>query len=259
MGDGTEFIDEDGVPTTQGEMADVDIGPDLSQVRKIKLRGLFQNPNRPVIFEKVEVDVPRPQFFKATDDSGDANAPRSLEEGDSADAWYGEEVGNGSRSVSIIANADGDLVASMTDGEVSYVIESGGSRNRKLAAGDGPPGPKKLKYQAVKLADLPVYDDENMVSGDNDNVRRQLSSSLRGAAKVDIKGESIPSSDGEEGRNLQSQECHDVAGFFGEWYDRDGPTYNCAWYASDPNYCSWFGNNYENFGLTANQVRILLK
>ena len=236
-------------------MADVDIGPDLSQIRRIKLRGLFQNPNRPVIFEKVEVDVPRPQFFKTTDDSGDAGAPGSLESGDAADTWYGEEVGNGSRSVSILANADGDLIASMTDGEVSYVIESGGSRNRKLAAGDGPPGPKKLTYKAVKLADIPFDDDEDM-AGDNDNVRRQLS--LRGAAKVDIKGESNPSSDGKELRNLQSQECHDVAGFFGEWYDRDGPTYNCAWYASDPNYCSWYGDNYENFGLTANQVRIFL-
>ena len=238
-------------------MADVDIGPDLSQIRRIKLRGLFQNPNRPVIFEKVEVDVPRPQFFKETDDSGDADAPGSLELGETADSWYGEEVGNGSRSVSIIANADGDLIASMTDGEVSYVIESGGNRNRRLAAGDGPPGPKKLTYKAVKLADFPVDDDEDMFSGDNGNVRRQLSSSLRGVAKVDIKGESNPSSYGKEGRNLQSQECHDVTGFFGEWYDRDGPTYNCAWYASDPNSCSSYGNDYENFGLTANQVRNL--
>ena len=37
------------------------------------------------------------------------------------------------------------------------------------------------------------------------------------------------------------------------WYDIDGPIFDCAWY-KEGNNCSLFGNNYENFGKTANQV-----
>jgi hypothetical protein len=35
------------------------------------------------------------------------------------------------------------------------------------------------------------------------------------------------------------------------WYDRDGPRFNCDWYAQD-NYCDVYGDMYENFGTTAN-------
>lgn len=37
------------------------------------------------------------------------------------------------------------------------------------------------------------------------------------------------------------------------WYDSDGPTFSCAWYASGSNCASW-GNGYENFGKTANEA-----
>ena len=43
--------------------------------------------------------------------------------------------------------------------------------------------------------------------------------------------------------------CQDVAG----WYDADGPEYDCAWYAEGNN-CANHGDNFENFGLTANQA-----
>ena len=35
-----------------------------------------------------------------------------------------------------------------------------------------------------------------------------------------------------------------------EWYDSDGPSYNCAWYSQNSN-CATYGNSYENFGKTA--------
>lgn len=39
-----------------------------------------------------------------------------------------------------------------------------------------------------------------------------------------------------------------------DWYDFDGPEYNCAFYATDNN-CETYGEMFENFGTTANQVR----
>lgn len=36
-----------------------------------------------------------------------------------------------------------------------------------------------------------------------------------------------------------------------EWYDRDGPFYNCAWYSQGTS-CSDYGDSYANFGQTAN-------
>lgn len=38
------------------------------------------------------------------------------------------------------------------------------------------------------------------------------------------------------------------------WYDSDGPGYNCNWYASDSRYCSAYGSDYRNFGRTANEA-----
>lgn len=37
------------------------------------------------------------------------------------------------------------------------------------------------------------------------------------------------------------------------WYDIDGPTYSCAWYADGTN-CADYGDGYANFGTTANQA-----
>ena len=39
-----------------------------------------------------------------------------------------------------------------------------------------------------------------------------------------------------------------------EWYDKDGPYYNCDWYASESNYCEIYGNSLQNFGKVANQA-----
>ena len=37
------------------------------------------------------------------------------------------------------------------------------------------------------------------------------------------------------------------------WYDRDGPDFNCAWYAREGR-CAKYGNSYTNFGKTAKQA-----
>eukprot|EP00808_Paulinella_micropora_P006370 g63008.t1 len=38
------------------------------------------------------------------------------------------------------------------------------------------------------------------------------------------------------------------------WYDSDGPTYNCAWYAAGSTRCTQYGGSYANFGKTAKQA-----
>jgi hypothetical protein len=50
------------------------------------------------------------------------------------------------------------------------------------------------------------------------------------------------------------QQCNDLNGFYGEWYDSDGPYFDCDWYGSSSTFCSSYGNSYENFGFTANQA-----
>lgn len=37
------------------------------------------------------------------------------------------------------------------------------------------------------------------------------------------------------------------------WYDSDGPSYDCAWYAQGNN-CQRYGSGYRNFGRTANEA-----
>ena len=40
-----------------------------------------------------------------------------------------------------------------------------------------------------------------------------------------------------------------------DWYDADGPMYDCDWYAQYPNFrCGAFGDDYQNFGKTANEA-----
>jgi len=39
-----------------------------------------------------------------------------------------------------------------------------------------------------------------------------------------------------------------------EWYDSDGPKYDCEWYGSKFYYCKLYGDYYENFGKTANEA-----
>ena len=39
------------------------------------------------------------------------------------------------------------------------------------------------------------------------------------------------------------------------WYDSDGPFFDCDWYAAYPEMtCHWYGDDFENFGMTANQA-----
>lgn len=44
--------------------------------------------------------------------------------------------------------------------------------------------------------------------------------------------------------------CSDVS----DWYDADGPYFNCEWYGARPDRCKLYGRSYANFGYTANQA-----
>ena len=45
-------------------------------------------------------------------------------------------------------------------------------------------------------------------------------------------------------------ECFDV----NNWYDSDGPGFDCTWYSAEDYYCTNYGHLFENFGKTANEA-----
>lgn len=52
-----------------------------------------------------------------------------------------------------------------------------------------------------------------------------------------------------------TEECQDlVPDGETEWYSSDGPTKNCEYFASKSNYCDRWGDDNENFNMTANQA-----
>ena len=54
--------------------------------------------------------------------------------------------------------------------------------------------------------------------------------------------------------NFYNGGCTDISTSEGQWYDSDGPTYNCQWYADNANACASWGDSYSNFGYTANEA-----
>ena len=52
------------------------------------------------------------------------------------------------------------------------------------------------------------------------------------------------------GSNPKNKKC--------DWYDSDGPTYDCAWYGKGTN-CARYGHNYANQGMTANDACCVCK
>lgn len=114
------FHNNNGIPTADGELHVTHIGPDLSRVPVIKLQGLRQNPNQPVVFKHKDVDVPSPKFWKHESSSSSGKEER----GEEAQVWYGEGVGQfKAASATLIASADGGIIGSVTDGTYSYVVK----------------------------------------------------------------------------------------------------------------------------------------
>lgn len=222
----------EGFPSADGELDDPEIGS-LSSVKTIKLQGLRQKPNQPVVFKQVDVDhVPVPSFW---DENGEQPA----------ETWHGRGTGQfKDASATFIAAADGSIYGSITDGTQSYKVKT--SRN-----GDGTS--KKFFFNVVNLEDLPTEEDENE-QGSNNSTRRLLAppdlemGMLRGVHKK-ITNADFDKLEGE--RDLQ--QCNDLLGLDGKWHDSDGSYYDCAWYAEGTR-CSIYGSGYVNFGYTANQA-----
>jgi len=51
-------------------------------------------------------------------------------------------------------------------------------------------------------------------------------------------------------RKFSFKQCKDTL----PWFSSVGPRHTCAYYASDPRLCEWYGHKYENFGYTANEI-----
>ena len=50
--------------------------------------------------------------------------------------------------------------------------------------------------------------------------------------------------------SVPTLECFDV----NNWYDSDGPGFDCTWYSAEDYYCTNYGHLFENFGKTANEA-----
>jgi hypothetical protein len=120
-----DFKQHNGIPQADGELDVSDIGPSLSGVRTIKLQGLRQKPNQPVVFKRKDIDVPLPTFW-------------SEEGGEPAEIWYGEGVGQfKAASATLIAGADGSVAGSVTDGTHSYMVTVGLNHFVRWSSNDG--------------------------------------------------------------------------------------------------------------------------
>ncbi|CAB9506606.1 Peptidyl-Asp metalloendopeptidase [Seminavis robusta] len=126
-------------PVLVGDMEPVCLGRDLTQIPRVQFRGLKQNTNSPLNFLKVESE--KTMTGSVVEDGG---APSSVE----ITTWYGEETGNGNKTITISLTSDGTFSMAATDGEDTYKIESVGTQ-----ASDGTTA---VKYIAANLADVPL-------------------------------------------------------------------------------------------------------
>jgi hypothetical protein len=161
----TDASEDAGFPSVAGEMEDIDIGPDLALLSIIKLQGLKQNPNQPVVFKKISSTVEM--------------VPTDTQENTvEVTFWHGGEVGRGERTLSLVSSADGSIMGTCTDGVITYSIQSEQSGDSN--------GAKKIKYQATELKDIPpmlnVYSDNFIIEGDGG--RRLAEGGLRGDTRV---------------------------------------------------------------------------
>ena len=97
----------------------------------------------------------------------------------------------------------------------------------------------------MELEDLPPIEPPSADGGE----RKLLSSYME---RYGVPGKIRGSTEDKKKRDLQS--CQDVRGYYGSWYDADGPYYDCEWYGSSGSYCTSYGDSYANFGFTANQA-----
>jgi len=166
-----------------GEMEDIDVLSDLINRKTFKLRGLKQNPNAPVVFKVVSASVEQVSTGGADADTQPAGAESGTT---TVTFWHGVEAGRRDRTISLIAAADGSIMGSCTDGEITYLIQS------EDADSSVPSGKKKLKYWAAEIKDLPeeahAEDETDFV---NDGSRR----ALRGAEEdaPSLRGRSMQS------------------------------------------------------------------
>jgi hypothetical protein len=168
VGDPTDYNDA-GVTYKQGTMGEVQLGPDITRIPVMKLRGLKQNPNQPVVFK---VTSSGPQTLMGASDSGTGEIQLTEAVGASVTmmVWEGEEVGKKGMRLTIVADQNGIITGTVSDAEISYMIETtSATRNSN--------GAIPLKYTAVTLKDLPAETDP-------EGMRRQLEQKhLRGGVE----------------------------------------------------------------------------
>ena len=134
IGTPTSATDDTGIPSFKGEMEEIDELSDLLDRKIFELCGLRQNPNAPVVFKVSSTSVE--EVFGAAE-SGDGESTDENGGTTTVHVWHGEEAGGKrDRTLSVAVGTDGSVLATCTDGEMAYMIQSV-QNGRRTANGKG--------------------------------------------------------------------------------------------------------------------------
>jgi len=188
-----------------------------------------------LVYKWKPVDVPAPLFWSRGEeldhdqlnvkavpilDNFNMNLINDTLKSQPAKIWYGKAKGKKNiGSALLMIGQDGDIAGSMDNGVETYRIKSTRNSNGSLL----------MTYSVTELAKVPEH--ERFVIEETED-----------------KSPSNYSLDAAETKG-----CGDASGLAGEWFDSDGPYFNCNWYSRGTR-CRSYGHNYANFGFTANQA-----
>lgn len=135
----------------------------LSRVTNLNFFGRFKHKdNEPLVFQRVNVDVPRPQIWKRPDllsSSYTSHVSKDVPT-EMATVWYGESITPGFvGSASFIIDASGAVYGTITDGEDSYTISSSVDTL----------GSWRYKVDVVSMQDFPAEFESDEDSDDEDD------------------------------------------------------------------------------------------
>lgn len=168
--------DETDFESVSGEMEEIDDLSDLADRKTFKLYGLKQNPKAPVVFKVTSVSTEQVSTGDKDAEADDNETPGTT----TVTVWHGSENGKRDRNLSVVVGSDGSVLATATDGEVSYMIQSD-RHNRRLANGKVP-----LTYVAAEINDLPEESEaeDGIDVEDGDEGHRALYSTANGERRL---------------------------------------------------------------------------
>jgi hypothetical protein len=156
---------ENGILTCNGKLDLEKVEQDFALVPFLNFVGLGQHSTKPIVFKRVDRDIPIPTIWRGPTAEETAEIGGIKDVGGPAVAWYGEEVDSGGGSASLMVDLTGRVFGSVSDGKDSYYINTLVNKT----------GSTLVEFNAVALEEL--LDQQDAESADDLSIWR-LSSSL---------------------------------------------------------------------------------